>query len=572
MPVLGASFQIGRSALAAYQSAIAITGQNLANIGNPNYTRQSGHLSALYGGMTPAGVTPGTGVEMDKLQRHIDEAIEEQLRVAIGQRNGAESRYQTLAAVEGLYGELSDYDLSTQLNDLFGAFTNLQTDPTEITARDTVIANAAAVATSLQRQRSGLVDQVDNLNDLTRTTASEASKLAEEIADLNERIVAASARGSGGDSALKDRRDALLRNLAELVDIRTQQQDHGVMNVYLGSEPLVEYGAARALTTADRLVAGIVRSEVRFADSGSVVSMDEGRLAQIVDVRDNQIVAHVDKLDQLARGLIYEVNRVHSSGRGLDDYSTITSTFAVDDPDAALGSSAAGLPFPVQNGVLMVHVNDRVGSRGDTHMIEIDLDGLRGAAGADMSLNDLAAALDAIAGVNASVNAANQLEITTDAAHDISFSGDTSGVLAALGMGTFFSGSSAADIRVSSTIRNNPRLIATSISGAVGDGANAGKLAQVSQKASTLLNNLGVQEFHEEMIHGLAVETAAAQAAFDASDAVYSSLLAQRESISGVSPDEEAINLTMYERAFQGASRYLTVLDTVSESILGLVR
>ena len=52
MAILGSAFQIGRSALAAYQSAIAITGQNIANVGNANYTRQSGRLAALSGGMT----------------------------------------------------------------------------------------------------------------------------------------------------------------------------------------------------------------------------------------------------------------------------------------------------------------------------------------------------------------------------------------------------------------------------------------------------------------------------------------------------------------------------------------
>jgi flagellar hook-associated protein 1 len=47
--------------------------------------------------------------------------------------------------------------------------------------------------------------------------------------------------------------------------------------------------------------------------------------------------------------------------------------------------------------------------------------------------------------------------------------------------------------------------------------------------------------------------------------------VAQREATSGVSLDEEAINLTKYERSFQGASRFLSVLDTLSLDILNLV-
>jgi len=69
--VLGAAFQIGRSALAAYQSAIAITGQNIANVGNTNYTRQTAGWWRMYGGMTLSGVAPGMGVNLSGLQRHV---------------------------------------------------------------------------------------------------------------------------------------------------------------------------------------------------------------------------------------------------------------------------------------------------------------------------------------------------------------------------------------------------------------------------------------------------------------------------------------------------------------------
>ena len=72
MGIFGTSFQIGRSAVAAYQAAISVTGQNIANVGNPNYTRISGHLSSLYGGNV-FGVRPGAGVRLSALERHIDE-------------------------------------------------------------------------------------------------------------------------------------------------------------------------------------------------------------------------------------------------------------------------------------------------------------------------------------------------------------------------------------------------------------------------------------------------------------------------------------------------------------------
>ncbi|HPM23874.1 MAG TPA: flagellar basal body rod C-terminal domain-containing protein, partial [Phycisphaerae bacterium] len=86
-----------------------------------------------------------------------------------------------------------------------------------------------------------------------------------------------------------------------------------------------------------------------------------------------------------------------------------------------------------------------------------------------------------------------------------------------------------------------------------------------------LLGGVSIEAYHAMTINGLAVTTAAASTAQEAADMVYSSLLAQREATSGVSLDEEAINLTKYERAFQGASRFLNVLDSLSDEILSLV-
>ncbi len=566
--LLGASFQIGRSALAAYQAAIAITGQNIANVGNPDYARQSARLAAMPGGMTAAGVAPGSGVDVTGLERHLDEAVEARLRLALGQRSGAQTVYETLNRVEAMYNELTDGDLSSQLSEFFGSLSNLQTDPAETTARDLVISNADAIIHTLQRQRSGLLGEVNDLNDSAEQVTQTANSLAEQIADLNAKVVTAEARGQGGAGALRDRRDGLLRQLGELLDIQTREQDNGIVNVYVGSEPLVDFNRSRGLKTQTVLEDGLERVTVRFADNGSTVVMRSGKLAAIVQARDGHLADQLAQLDQLAAGLIYEVNSVHSSGRGLVGYTQVAGTYAVDDPDAALNSAAANLSFPVQNGTFFVHVRDQATGQTISRMIEVDLDGLNGD---DTTLNSLAAALNGVPSISASVTGDNRLQIGASAGFEVSFSEDSSHALAALGVGTFFEGNNAATLAVNSAVRDDPRLLATSLDGAPGDGTNAGRMAAVGTASSALLGSASVQEFHERLVNGLAVEAAAASTEQAAADAVYSSLLAQREATSGVSLDEEAINLTKYEQSFQGASRFITVLNTLTAEVLNLV-
>ncbi len=569
MALLGAAFQIGRSALAAYQAAITITGQNIANVGNPDYTRQSGRLEALAGGLGVSGTAPGAGVDLTGLERQVDEAIESRLRLALGARSGAETTSQTLSRVESLYNELTDSDLSSQLSAFFASLSSLQADPTERTARDQVISNAQSIVNTLHRLRRGLLDEVQNLNDLTESTVQTANQLARDIAHLNEMIVSAEARAVGAAGSLRDRRDSLLRQLGELMDIQTRQQDNGVVNVYVGSEPLVNFNRSRGLTTQSVLEAGLRKVSVRFADNRGTVVMRSGKLAALVQARDEHLAGQLSQLDQLAAGLIYEVNCVHSSGRGLIGYSRLLGAYPVDDPNAALGQAAAGLSFPVQNGSFLVHVYDPSAGQTITRLIEVDLDGLNND---DTTLNSLAAALDNVPGLTASVTPDNRLRLDTQAGQRVWFSEDSSHALAALGIATFFDGTDAATIAVNQTISNDPRLLTSSLDGTTGDGSAAGRLAAVGQSASSLLDDLSVQDFHAKLISQLAVDVAAANTDQEAADAVYSSLLAQREATSGVSLDEEAINLTKYQRSFQGAARFLSVLDSLADEVLDLVQ
>jgi flagellar hook-associated protein 1 FlgK len=90
--------------------------------------------------------------------------------------------------------------------------------------------------------------------------------------------------------------------------------------------------------------------------------------------------------------------------------------------------------------------------------------------------------------------------------------------------------------------------------------------------ASNLLDFQTIHAFHTSTINRLAVDASSARTSEEAADAIFAGLTAQREAISGVSLDEEAINLSKFEKAFQGATRFLSVVDQLADEVLGLVR
>ena len=87
---------------------MSVTGQNIANLANPTYTRQSGRLVAVHGGPSYGYVRPGAGVRMNQLIRHVDAALESRLRLSLGSRSAAEVVYRAHSQTQAFYNQLQE--------------------------------------------------------------------------------------------------------------------------------------------------------------------------------------------------------------------------------------------------------------------------------------------------------------------------------------------------------------------------------------------------------------------------------------------------------------------------------
>src|SRR3954467_14156720 len=112
MSLIG-TLQTGKSALAVQQAALQVTGNNIANAGNADYTRQVANLAPSLDQKLQPGMFIGTGVDLTGIQRQIDEALNSRLRSAVSDNQAADTTQQLLGRVEAVFNELSDEDLST---------------------------------------------------------------------------------------------------------------------------------------------------------------------------------------------------------------------------------------------------------------------------------------------------------------------------------------------------------------------------------------------------------------------------------------------------------------------------
>jgi flagellar hook-associated protein 1 FlgK len=575
MGLINQALQVGRSALLSYQSALQVIGNNISNAGSPDYTRQTPGLSSVNGPGLPEGMRPGAGVALTSLKRNLDEALENRLRAAIGETEAQVARQQALAQVEALFDASGGLQLAARTNEFFNAMSDVQNAPDDIAARQLAIATGTSLAESLRQMRRSLGDLGADFNTRIAGLVETANDLSERIAELNTEIVSAEASGSPA-SALRDQRDALIRDLSELLDVSVRPQANGAANVYIGNESLVDNGVSRGLSVMTHLDGEFERDEVVFADNSSRVAVGGGQLEGLIAARDEAAFGQIDGIDRLAAAVIFEVNKVHANGQGLTGYSTVTSSYAAADPAAPLNSSDAGLPFTPDNGSFYIATRDQATGAVVSHQIEIDLDGV----GEDTTLESLAADIsDNVSGVTATLTPDNRMTLSADPGLDFVFGfdgqvqrDDTSNVLAALGINTFFDGVSATDIEVNTSLSAQPSLLSAAAVNLSGDGVMAGRLAEVGQQESALLDNQSILEFYGSLANAVAVSGASARENAETSANVRSALQAQKENISGVSLDEEAVELLKFERAFQGASRFVSVVDRLTGELIALVR
>ncbi|HRX85336.1 MAG TPA: flagellar hook-associated protein FlgK [Phycisphaerae bacterium] len=573
---MNSALQSGRNALISYQGALQVLGNNVSNVGNADYTRQSAQLSAVTGSRIGPGLLPGAGVALTGLKRHVDESIENRLRAATGDVESATAEREALSRVETFFDDLSGAGISQALTGFFNAMSNVQNAPDDLAMRAVAISQGQSLAGSLKQARSDLFELGLDLNQQIRTATQDGDRLAKDIADLNAQISAAEAGGQGQANALRDRRDGALRELSQTFDVIVREQPNGSINVYVGSEPLVQGGSSRGLTTTDEVDGDFVRTYVQFADTHTRVNVAGGVIEGLTLARDAHAFPRMGDLDELAGAIITEVNALHADGQGLTPLRSVISDETVADTTAPLNSLAAGLRNPPVDGSFYISVADDATGTPVSYRIDIDLDG----QGNDTSLEDLVAAINAdVSGVTASITTDQRLSLQADQGFSFTFGHDgqqfredTSKTLAGLGVNTFFTGSSAADIAVREDLVADSGLLAAASLDRTGDGINAGRIAGAIDAASSQLNGSSLLEGYNAIANGVASAGASAANKVEASGAVQESLAAQRESVSGVSLDEEAIDLLRYERAFQGAARFVSTVDRLMQELVTLVR
>ena len=564
MSLFGAIQQSANS-LRLNQLGLQVVGNNIANANTPGYIRQE-LLQATAVGNRFGDAIVGNGARAVGVVQKLDNFVIERMRdtaskLAYNQQLGAAN-----GELETIINELGDNDLSTLMSSFSNALNDLANQPGNASLKSLVIERGKELATGFQNIADAAQKiQATSVQEIG-TAATEINRITKQIAYLNTRIVEMEGgRTSGSDAVgLRDERLKALDELAQYVNIQSVEQASGSVTVLVGGDYLVADGIPREVTTHINSSDGVL--EIRLADTDSTLQVTGGKLRGLYDARDSVAGGFLSKMNSVATDVIQTVNRLHSQGQGSVGLQHVVGDYQVDNEFAPFEQS--GLKTPIDNGSFTIKVVDARTGLTTSHDVFIKQQGLP----SDTTMQELVTRLDGISGITAKLSNDGRLVLDSDSsAISFSFEKDSSGILGALGVNTFYRGDSAATIEVKPEFDSQPNLLAVSLNG-IGNGAdNALKMATAFETTFDFLGGQSIQDLYQSAVVDTTQAINAQKGVSDGLLTYYQSLEAAHLGTSGVNLNEEAITMLQYQRAFQATSKLIATANEMLETLVNML-
>jgi flagellar hook-associated protein 1 FlgK len=567
MSGLFGSLNAARSALYANQLVLQTTANNVANSGRSDYSRQRVDLVASLPETLPVGQV-GTGVTVAGIRRLRDQFLDRQFVRAAQSLGEYEAEQSTLSQIEALLGEPSDEGLQASLSQLFTALTDVASYPQDYTTRRAALEQGETVASDLRRASSGLTELKRNLESEILGRVGDVNDLLQEIGRLNGQIQTVVVAG-GSPNDLLDRRDQAVDAVSKLLSVSRLDRPDGTLVLSLTGGGGVLVDGTTVATLGAQLSA--TSDDYRLTLGGTAVTVTGGAMAGLLHSRndtDGYVKYAQGRLDTLAATLIEQMNRIQSAGASSAGLQAATSQYAVSDPAAPLASAGLPVGLTVPGSVTVFTYDTATGAVAGSATITVT---------AATTLNDLAAQFGG-AGLSASVSGGT-LSLAAAPGQSFRFAGDTSNLLPALGINAFFTGTNAGTIAVSAALRADPNLLVVGYpdptTGVVAAGDNRAALAMAGLGEQKVLGggSASLTDYYAETIGVLGARTATANRLVETQALVTQTIQNQREQVSGVSLDEEMIELTKAQRAFEASAKLVVVVDELLDTVVnGLKR
>jgi flagellar hook-associated protein 1 len=563
---------IGTTALLTSKNALSTVANNIANASTTGYTRQSVVLSSLAAGSTTTIGESGRGVTISDVVRLYDSFTTLQLRTEKSNLAYWDTYADISSTIENIFDETSDTGISTAISDFFNSWQSVADNAQGSTERTSLLDSADYLSSRIGSAYDALNDERTALYESSQDLVTEVNSITDQISALNTKILQ-----SPGALDLEDQRDLLVENLNEILSVDTVENSDGTYSILLGGTSLVSPAGSSDMSVS---VDSNNNMQFEVTTNGSSVNVNDqisgGKLQANLDGRDTTIVEYMNSLNAFAINLSDQVNYYHSQGIDLNgDAGGDFFNSLVDITDSSTGGGTV-------SSVTVTDVSDYGEGINNIYSIDYNTTGgtgyqQEGTSGiywrVRQSSDDGATWTDvATTDVTLSVDSS-----TTPAYRTISFGGFTARIdgtqatLTSAGSETFqIEPDRNAATNMGVAITDEDKIAAASDATLLpGDNTNAETIADLVNQS--IIAGKTPVTFYSDIVALSGANADTANTYVDFETTMVSSLETTRSATSGVSLEEEGVSLIQYQKAFEAASKLITVgselLDTLIEMV-----
>lgn len=513
--------ETSKRALLTQQIALNTVGHNISNASTVGYSRQRVNLTTASPLSAPGFnriYTPGqigSGVEYSSITRVRDNYLDTQYRRE-NQEYGYYSIYNaSMEAIQTIINEPSDNGVSAVMDKFWNSLEILNRDPNLLSARVELIGSAQNMADTFNKIGSSLTTLEADITANIDIKLGEANNILNGIAQLNETIRKIEVLGDNAND-YRDQRDVLIDNLSKIADVQYAEDANGMVSVYVGGAQVVDGNAATPLAAAN--VASITGGEIAgFKKSQEDVELVRDQLNAMIDTLVN---GEIDVT--MPNGYKTSEDMVAKNDVTAKDENGVETTYAAGTVIPAGSKITSSVTFTV-NGFNGVH---RLGYSNNTPA-ETGLNFFTTKDGsANFTLDNIQVNLEIQKDTN-KVAASGQYELNGTDMNTIKGNSDIALALTSL-----------RDVKFT------------------------------FPSDLTSLSNGTTDDYFRAFVSDLGTRSSIAVTNYDRSGNLVDNVEIRRQSVSGVSIDEEFTDMLRYQHAYNAAARNMTTVDEMLDRVI----
>ena len=336
-----ALLSLGMRAMFANQAALQTIGQNIANANTPGYSRQSVTLTTPEGQFTGAGYF-GKGVNVETVTRSHNEFLTKEAVSSKALAFMDSTRYALLQQLEQVF-PTGDQGIGQAANQFLNAMVDVTSRPADPSARQVVLGRAQELAARFANAGQKLTDLQSGVVSDMKADVGVVNQLAQQIAAANDQIARANGTGHQANDLL-DKRDQLISQLGQYVQVSTLPASDGTVGVFIGGgQRLVLGNQAQALSvTPDPYDSARVQLSISEANGARVLDesvLTGGSLSALLAYQNKDLQDARNMIGQMAMALGTKVNDQQALGLDLSSPPGAGAPMFAFGPPRALPAS-----------------------------------------------------------------------------------------------------------------------------------------------------------------------------------------------------------------------------------------